>query len=541
MPAQSQIRVLGTVVAVAHALVVVCIPLAGGWSWLERLVLFAGDGLDFRDVYVLTPSTGSLKILVYLPVALLLGVLMRVTGLVGRIASGVFGMLLIFSLIGLPPALLVLFARSVGAYAIGLAVAAAFERPEVYDRPEAFAPRPGFARHFEHPWFTALAALAVSALPSPDHLVERWELRQSIREQEERDRAEQQRQRFAAAARECEQANDFWTFCGAVRALALSDDGHLAATVHEVTKVTKERWSTSIKTDRITLSLWSLDEKPRRLWRTDVPYERNFELSFSPDARSLALVKSGAVVAYRTADGSERLRVNDCSGSGGSSSVGAGFSPDGRTLAVAARGICLFDPDTGQRAISFSPPMCGHTFAVVAGGRIWTLCWGGPRAFDLTTGAELVKLAFPPRSKHQGAPLSLGLLAMAVTRDGRHVATIGEDDYHRSIACIWDAQSGALVRSFTLGMKVRRGAGIVVFGSPARVAVSDSYEKQALIYDLLTGKLVDSRDARYPIGALAAAHDGSRVVLGLEHAPYSDPDRPAPAPWPTIERWKLWH
>jgi hypothetical protein len=527
--AERQIRVLGTLTAVTHGLVGVGFFLFGVVPWLLR--------------FPSLPSAEPLAAASYLAFGVLLGVLMRsVPGRVGWIASGILGVLLAGT--SLPfwwlgeTRILVVLARAVGAYAIGLGVAAAFERPETFER------RTGFERHLERPWFTALSVFALSLLPGPSDLVERVQGRAHRRERDARDRAVQQAGRFAASARECERTHDFWTFCGAIRALAISPDGRLAATADQRYTVTQEQWSTRVGTGAATLSLWSLEGKSRRLWRKEVPHltqDSTLQLLFSPDARWLALVTSGSVVTYRTADGTERLSVKDCSGSSGSwHSVGAGFSPDGRALAVAAQGICLFDPDTGSRSRSFSPSMCGNNFALIARGRVWTRCLHGPEAFDLDTGARVAKLAFPPHGERRGQPRAHGLVSMHVTGDGTRLVTIGEDDSRQSIASVWDAQSGALVSSFALGMKVHRRAGIAVFGAPARVAVSDSRQKKAVIYDLSTGKLVDSLDAPHAIGGLGGPSDGSAVVLGFHDAPHFHPDRADHVPWGTVKRWKLW-
>jgi len=48
-------------------------------------------------------------------------------------------------------------------------------------------------------------------------------------------------------------------------------------------------------------------------------------------------------------------------------------------------------------------------------------------------------------------------------------------------------------------------------------------------------------DAEHAIGGLAAAPDGSAVVVGFFDSPYFDADRPDRAPWTTVKRWKLWH
>jgi WD40 repeat protein/tRNA A-37 threonylcarbamoyl transferase component Bud32 len=166
-------------------------------------------------------------------------------------------------------------------------------------------------------------------------------------------------------------------------------------------------------------------------------------LVYSPDGRRLATTGDGKMAkVWDAATGRELLAFK-----GHTSLVtSVAFSPDGRRLASAdiSGTVKVWDAATGRDTV----PIKGHNAGVFRivfgpdGRRLVSASHDGTvRAWDAASGQEVYTLNLPD------------VAAVAITADGRHLATAGSlqsrhssaDQIHGTVVAVWDAATGQRV------------------------------------------------------------------------------------------------
>jgi RNA polymerase sigma factor (sigma-70 family) len=156
------------------------------------------------------------------------------------------------------------------------------------------------------------------------------------------------------------------------------------------------------------------------------------------------------------------------------------LAPDGKTLAA---GVCLF----GWQRLGY-----GRQYLTVS-------------LFETATGRE----------RHRLPGHREGVLRLAVSRDGRRIASAGPDE----TVCLWDRPGGKLLRTWK-----HPGRGVEVALAPDGKRVAGVSGGQVVLWDAVTGKESKRwRAADAPTGPDQLSHplftpDGKRLVLAEGYA-----------------------
>lgn len=272
-----------------------------------------------------------------------------------------------------------------------------------------------------------------------------------------------------------------------------------------------------------TLRLW--DAATGKLRRTiRVGTEGNFlaveQVAFAPDGKS---VLTGSMYQnlrlWDVGTGVERRAFDGYSCVGGCSDIA--FSPDGRSIAGAdssARNLRLWDAATGEVRRSFLLPVYDERLDLKAsadhiafspdGSRLITADQSVVRVWSVASGGEV--LHFDPEGVIE---------AMALSPDGKTLATGGWREGRRAVLQMWDAATGRLLRRFP---EQQFGITAVAFSPDGRTLAEAHPEPSGggyivRLWDATSGKRLRTLSGHTAdVTALAFAPDGKRLVSGSD-------------------------
>jgi WD40 repeat protein len=230
------------------------------------------------------------------------------------------------------------------------------------------------------------------------------------------------------------------------------------------------------------------------------------DLVFSPDSKRIASVADdGMVKIWSVADKKELFSVAGLHNNENQ----VRFTPDGKsaislssenTLMVLDAGtgkplkpIVLGNSAGGASALDLSPD--GKTVAVAGRGIV--------RLFDVATGA--------PKGEYE-AHKSYNVTSVAFSADGKLLATAGTDN----MATILDAASGKVIRT----LKISLNGVAVAFSHDGKKLFVSTTDRVLSSFDLSTGESTRLIEKGVQIFTVAAAKDGKSLVGGPGHSPW---------------------
>jgi len=242
-----------------------------------------------------------------------------------------------------------------------------------------------------------------------------------------------------------------------------------------------------------TIRLWDVrTHKPLGALPTGRGTEGVFDVAFSPDGRTLA--SAGFSTTIRLWDVRTRRPVGGLRGVHSSHVNSIAFSADGRTLASAGdtRTIVLWDVRTRRpRGAPLSHPGV-FRLALSPDGR--TLA---------STGGKVIRLWDVRARTPRGRPLTghtLGIRSLAFTRDGRVLASAGDDDTIR----VWNVEARKPLGAPLTGHA--DGVYSIAFGPDGRTLASGSLDNTARLWDVR---------ARETLAASLSGHDDDVVSVAF--------------------------
>jgi WD40 repeat protein len=234
-------------------------------------------------------------------------------------------------------------------------------------------------------------------------------------------------------------------------------------------------------------------------------------VAISPDGRQAVTTAANGRVRMWDLEQVRELRFGPADGTPGSR-PGSGanpawvaiFSPDGgKVLTVGGNEACLWDVQTGQPGMRFSP----HGSVASArfspdGKRVVTGSWDNTaRIWNAETGLSELRLERAHTQFVNDA---------AFSADGAQVVTASDD----KTACLWDARTGQVLRTLR-GHEQRLSS--AVFSADGKRVLTASNDKTARIWNASTGQLLHIlRGHQQAVLRGVFSFDGKRVITGGE-------------------------
>lgn len=182
------------------------------------------------------------------------------------------------------------------------------------------------------------------------------------------------------------------------------------------------------------------------------------------------------------------------------------YSPDGKSIAS----IVFGETESSKPIINISEAKTGKdikTFKVEVETRIkftpdGRSLIGGARkqinVWDVTTGQQKQVLKGHPRQ----------VCFLAISLDGRRIAA---GSYNSGIVTIWDANSGAMIQSFTLG-----GTECIALSPDGKMLAIGGSTRVIKLFDVQSGKLLKTLGHKGTVTSVAFHPHGKRLVSGSE-------------------------
>jgi RNA polymerase sigma factor (sigma-70 family) len=260
------------------------------------------------------------------------------------------------------------------------------------------------------------------------------------------------------------------------------------------------------------LHLWHVSTGKRLSPPPDTHQGRIESVAFSRDGKTLVSTSGDATLRFwDPATGrSERL----LRGTFGQMTHAATFSPDGKTLAVAADGggaVCLLDAASGREVQRVKNPASGWFTSVAFSPDGKTLLIGGNR-FNGTWQGFYLWDARTARELRQFKGHTHNVKSVAFSPDGKLVASGAED---RSVR-LWDPATGKEVRRLT---GHQHWVETVAFSADGEVLASAD-SRSIRLWAPATGKEVRCLDCEGGVSGIAFSPDGKTLASGEYEIPH---------------------
>ncbi len=321
----------------------------------------------------------------------------------------------------------------------------------------------------------------------------------------------------------CRRAQGLDDYCAPIRGMSFTEDSRDLVTLSSESRSELVRWDLTTKTPR-----WRADFEPSGTGRAAV--------ALSPQGRRIVVYWNSE---GRLLDADSGARIADLLGclppdttARVAPFLGATFSRDGRWLAVAGKGICIHDANSGKQ-LRHIPSHC--PFAAVdcylgpSESQIWSHCRDQITVWNPHTG-EQVKTVRLERFC-DNCPRDRGLSQFhALTRDGSRFLAI-----HKPTAGVtawwWNAETGAFLAHVALPDVDRKDRIVALLPDDRSLLVTRRTRYGARVIDARNGRQVGEFATslkREP--ALAVSSDGRMAATG----------RPGVAGHPPLETVEIW-